>query len=64
MRIGLRVAELGVDAIDQPIAHRVFHVLRFFVDFVPGEVERLDEELLDQADAAAARGAPAPGRPT
>ena len=42
------MAQVGVDAVDQRIAHRVLHVLGFFVDFVPGEVERLAQELLDQ----------------
>ena len=30
------------------VAHGVLHVLGLFVDFVPGEVERLAQELLDE----------------
>ena len=48
MWIGLRIAEHRVDPVDEPIAHGVLHVLRLVVNFVPGELERFDQELLDQ----------------
>ena len=35
-------------SVDQPVADRVFHVLGFFVHFVPGQVQRLDQKQLDQ----------------
>ena len=52
VRIGRRIAEEGVDPVDQQVADRVLHVLGFFVNLVPGQVERADQEQLDQPVAA------------
>ena len=57
------MAQKGVDPVDQPVADRVLHVLGFFVHFVPGEIERLHQEQLDQTMAPHDRSASAlPGR--
>ena len=48
MRIGVRMAQEGVDPIDQPIADRVLHVLGLLVDLVPGHLEGLCEEELEE----------------
>ncbi len=38
----------GVNPVDQPVAHGVFHVLGLFMDFVPGKMQSLDQEQLDK----------------
>lgn len=48
MRVGLGVAEEGVDSVDQQITDGVFHVFRFIVNFIPGQVQRLHQKLFDQ----------------
>ena len=44
MRIGVGMTQKGVDPIDQPIADGMLHVLGFFVDLVPGQVQRLHQK--------------------
>ena len=44
MGIRIGIVEELIDAIDEQIANGVFHFLSFFVHFVPGEIERADEE--------------------
>lgn len=52
VRVDAGEAEEGVDLVDEQVAHRVFHVLRLFVNLVPRELERRREEQLDQPMAA------------
>ena len=49
MRVGLRVAKVSIDAIDQAVADGVFHVFGLFVNLVPREFEGLRQEQFDQA---------------
>ena len=46
--IGIGITQIRIDPIHEQIAHRVFHVLGLVVDFVPGQVERPNEEQLNQ----------------
>ena len=48
VRVAVRIFEGGIDAVDQQVADRVFHILGLFVDLVPGQVECFDQEQLDQ----------------
>ncbi len=48
MRIGRRVSQIGVDPVDERIAHRVLHVFRLFVDFIPRKVQCFAQKLLDE----------------
>ena len=48
MGIAIRVLQKGVDPVDEEITDGMLHMLRLFVDLIPREVERLDEEQLDQ----------------
>ena len=48
MRINIRVSQKGVDAVDEQIAHGVFHVLRFVVHLIPCHFEGAQEKQLDQ----------------
>jgi hypothetical protein len=50
--IGSPCGSTSVDLVDEAVAYGVLHMLRFFVHFVPGKVERLDEKQLDQPMAA------------
>ena len=52
MRVRFGMAQECIDAVDQPVADRVFHVLGFFVHFVPGQIQRLDQKQLDEPMAA------------
>jgi hypothetical protein len=49
MRIELGVAELGGDALFEALGDEVFEALCFLVNFVPGIVEDLVEEGLEEA---------------
>src|ERR671913_1507918 len=48
MRIVGRMAQERVDALEQAIADRVFQYLSLRVHVLPGDIERLYQELLDQ----------------
>ena len=49
VRVHRRMAEVGVDPVDQPLGGGVLHVLGFLVHLVPGHLQRLGQEQLEQA---------------
>ena len=48
MRIGFRVAQFRGDAIFQPLRDEVFQTFRLVVNFVPGIIENIVQEALQQ----------------
>ena len=62
VRIDRRPAQHRVDAIDQPLGHRMLELLRFGMNVRPAHAHHLDQEQLDQAvPALHQRGQPFAG---